>query len=355
VQGAQNDFDSQFLSLTPQLAVSENNAVALGEAPVAFFTWNSNLATAGIGFTTLGAIGGAIFVRHRAPGSLEYVDVTGDLTAGLIAQVDTTIAGVAATFAWTNTGTFGNGWQVIIVGDDGAGVTVDADWDAKTYTVHYKSGVSTQDDIAESLGDSGFFGITSDFDGGSSVLTSPTDDQTVTLSGGVDGSIAPLEEPVLYENNLFNGDPWTATYQLTGLAAHAADLGEHEYMISMELEGFLFAQVAIVRFQVGDPVELTDLATAYTGLLDALSPSTLDVGHAVTGTLSTTVITTDLTFADADAAKDMLMLFTSGALAGQVKRVGASTSGAGATLTLKTGYAFSRAPSNGDTFILVNR
>lgn len=74
-------------------------------------------------------------------------------------------------------------------------------------------------------------------------------------------------------------------------------------------------------------------------------------GSAVTGTLTTTQFTTDLSSAVNDFYKDTLITFTTGNLAGQVKRV----SGYNGTSNLITANAaFTEAPANGDLFRLLN-
>ena len=77
-------------------------------------------------------------------------------------------------------------------------------------------------------------------------------------------------------------------------------------------------------------------------------------GTAVTGTLTTTAFSTSITATAADQFKDCLVRFTTGANKGQIKRIGASTTGANSVFTLKTGYAFTSSPTNLDPFEIVN-
>lgn len=74
-------------------------------------------------------------------------------------------------------------------------------------------------------------------------------------------------------------------------------------------------------------------------------------GAAITGTLSTTSFTTDLASAVNDFYKDCLITFTSGNLAGQVKRVSGYN---GTSNTITVNAAFTEAPANGDLFRLLN-
>lgn len=72
------------------------------------------------------------------------------------------------------------------------------------------------------------------------------------------------------------------------------------------------------------------------------------VGNAAT----TTVIPCDRAEATADYWKDALVRALSGALKGQVKKIGAYTTG---QIALATGYAFTAAPTAGDILELITR
>jgi len=74
-------------------------------------------------------------------------------------------------------------------------------------------------------------------------------------------------------------------------------------------------------------------------------------GAAVTGTLGATTFTTNLVSAVTDFWKDALLVFTSGALAGQVKKVVGYN---GATKAITLASALTAAPANGDLFVLIN-
>lgn len=78
------------------------------------------------------------------------------------------------------------------------------------------------------------------------------------------------------------------------------------------------------------------------------------MGTAATGTLTASSFTTNLAPTVADQYKDALVLFHTGTLAGQVKKIGASAIASG-LITLATGQAFTGAPANGDVFEIVNR
>lgn len=84
---------------------------------------------------------------------------------------------------------------------------------------------------------------------------------------------------------------------------------------------------------------------------DRLELSALRIvsGTAQTGTLSTTVMTTDLTEATTDHYKGRVIIWTSGVLVDQATDITAY-SGSGGTLTYT---AITEAPSNGDTFIII--
>lgn len=80
---------------------------------------------------------------------------------------------------------------------------------------------------------------------------------------------------------------------------------------------------------------------------------------AQSGTLSTSVLTTDRTEADT-FWNDVMLLAISGALAGQVKRVGNAAYGGGyvqstGKFTLATGQLWSAAPGVGDVFEIIDR
>lgn len=75
-------------------------------------------------------------------------------------------------------------------------------------------------------------------------------------------------------------------------------------------------------------------------------------GTAATGTLTTTAFSSSRTEAN-NVWRDALVRFETGALAGQVKKIG-SFSNTGGIFTLASGLAFTAAPSNGDVFRVLN-
>lgn len=75
-------------------------------------------------------------------------------------------------------------------------------------------------------------------------------------------------------------------------------------------------------------------------------------GTAITGTLTASTFTTDLTEAVDNYWKDAWVKFKTGSLAGQVKKISAYT---GATKLITVEGGFTSAPSNGDTFEIINR
>lgn len=98
---------------------------------------------------------------------------------------------------------------------------------------------------------------------------------------------------------------------------------------------------------------VTVVATPPTGdiVVQTIATNGAPSGTAVTGTLTASSFTTSLTESIADYWKDALLLFTTGNLKGQIKKVSAYTV-TGGILTLSS--AFTGAPSNGDRFVLVN-
>lgn len=80
-----------------------------------------------------------------------------------------------------------------------------------------------------------------------------------------------------------------------------------------------------------------------------VAADTMITGAAATGTLTTTIFTTNLASTTTDAYKGRLIVFTSGALIRQAKSISAYSNTGQITVSL----AFTTAPSNGDTFIIV--
>jgi len=74
---------------------------------------------------------------------------------------------------------------------------------------------------------------------------------------------------------------------------------------------------------------------------------------ATTGTLTTSTCLTDRAETTADYWKDSLVLWRTGNLTGQVKKVGAYS--AGKVITLASGQVWTAAPANGDIGQLINQ
>jgi len=84
-----------------------------------------------------------------------------------------------------------------------------------------------------------------------------------------------------------------------------------------------------------------------------LTPDFYESGAVVAdGSNAAGTFKTDLSSATADFWKDALLRFTSGSLAGQVKKITAYN---GTTKFVTLNSAFTAAPSTGDRFVLVNR
>ena len=77
-------------------------------------------------------------------------------------------------------------------------------------------------------------------------------------------------------------------------------------------------------------------------------------GALVSGTLTTTAFTTNLTQTTTDAWKDALIEFLSGPNAGSPKPIGGFTgTGSVGTVTLKSGYSLPATPTAGDKFRII--
>jgi hypothetical protein len=117
--------------------------------------------------------------------------------------------------------------------------------------------------------------------------------------------------------------------------------------------GYVDTEVASVLTAVDTEVAaikvVTDALTAAAATKLALSAGTIVTGNAITGTLSTTAFTTDLTEATSDHFNGRIVIFTSGVLTAQASDI---TDYDGATKTV-TVTAMTEAPSNGDDFVIV--
>lgn len=81
-----------------------------------------------------------------------------------------------------------------------------------------------------------------------------------------------------------------------------------------------------------------------------ISSNTMLTGNAITGTLTTTTFTTDLTSTTNDIYKGRIVIFTSGILTREVKVISAYN---GSTKLITLSTALTAAPSNLDSFIIV--
>jgi hypothetical protein len=108
------------------------------------------------------------------------------------------------------------------------------------------------------------------------------------------------------------------------------------------LAGYVDTEVAAIKV-------VTDALTSAAATKLALSAGTIVTGNAITGTLSTTAFTTDLTEATSDHYNGRIVIFTSGVLTAQATDI---TDYDGATKTV-TVTAMTEAPSNGDDFLII--
>jgi hypothetical protein len=117
--------------------------------------------------------------------------------------------------------------------------------------------------------------------------------------------------------------------------------------------GYIDTEVASILTAVDTEVAaikvVTDALTATAATKLALSAGTIVAANAITGTLSTTAFTTDLTEATSDHFNGRIVIFTSGVLQNQATDI---TDYDGATKTV-TVTAMTEAPSNGDDFVII--
>ena len=128
-------------------------------------------------------------------------------------------------------------------------------------------------------------------------------------------------------------------YEVTPLAAHRDTLGE---------SAWTFTHAGANDFVRLEEVEEIDAqSTSWAKLL--ASASGIILGSAVTGTLSATVMTSDLTGYDNDELIGRAIIWTSGTAAGQASTITdyASTNG---TVTYDP---ITTVPVNGDSFVIV--
>lgn len=127
---------------------------------------------------------------------------------------------------------------------------------------------------------------------------------------------------------------------IAGAVSEIGASGRYQFTLTAAEMDASWDHVKIEKSSVIDPVDIqigTDGRPS--GTIQA------DAGN------SATVFKTDLASSVDDFWKDCLIVFTSGALQGQVKKV---TAYAGASKTITVGSAFTGTPSAGDRFVLVN-
>lgn len=119
-----------------------------------------------------------------------------------------------------------------------------------------------------------------------------------------------------------------------------------------EISGGRYSLTLTAAEMDGDHVHII-LSHAGTDPVDLLLPTGSQPSGVVVadGGNSATAFVTDLSESTDDYWKDALLLFTSGTMAGQLKKVSAYT---GSTKTVTCSTAFTAAPSDGDRFVLLN-
>ncbi len=131
--------------------------------------------------------------------------------------------------------------------------------------------------------------------------------------------------------------------------ADASDIATATTTIAGYIDTEVASILAAVDTEVAAIKTVTDALTSAAAAKLALSAGTIVAGAAVTGTLSTTAMTTDLTEATNDHYNGRIIIWTSGVLTGQATDI---TDYDGATKML-TFTAITEAPSNGDDFVIV--
>lgn len=133
----------------------------------------------------------------------------------------------------------------------------------------------------------------------------------------------------------------------------------HKAIIGVSLAADQAVNVTKVNSTAQTAGDLAALVTTVDGVVDStlarLIALALTTGAVVTDAgNSATAFKTDLASAVNDFWKDALILLTSGALAGQVKKIGAYT-GASKIVTLASGETFTATPADDVTFVMINR
>jgi hypothetical protein len=153
------------------------------------------------------------------------------------------------------------------------------------------------------------------------------------------GEVDSVNHPGLYEIQLANARYSVANADQLDLCVQATGcLAVHE---QIQLTGF--DPTDGVRMGMTSLPPNTNLAVAAT---------TMQQGNAITGTLTAGSFTTNLTSSEASEYVNRAIRFTSGVLAGQ-EQVISAYAGTGSVGTVTVSTAFTGAPANNDTFIIV--
>lgn len=186
----------------------------------------------------------------------------------------------------------------------------------------------------------------SDFQGSASLSTQDVRDAMKLApsvgaadAGSIDAQLADIPTVAEFEARSLPAADYTVV----------ADLGTVQtgdtYALANGASGFVATKVDTAAIKV-----VTDALTAASAAKLAKSAGTMVTGYtAITGTLSTTQMTTNLTEATTDHYKGRIVIFVTGALQNQATDV---TGYDGAT-KIVTMTALTEAPGNGDEFILV--
>jgi hypothetical protein len=157
------------------------------------------------------------------------------------------------------------------------------------------------------------------------------------------------------------GRPEVNTTHIGGTSQTAKDLGALNVTNVNTLAGHDPGETIMGATDLGTGAGFTSLASAsalstlqgnVTTLLGRLVALAVAAGAVASGTASATAFPTDLTETADGHWNDAFLVFTTGDLAGQVKRI-ADYDGTSKTITVSGG--FTAAPSEGDAFAIVNR
>jgi len=143
--------------------------------------------------------------------------------------------------------------------------------------------------------------------------------------------------------------PTVAEFEARTLVAANYGTAANQTTIAGYIDTEMAAALAAVDTEVAAIKTVTDSLTAAAAAKLALSAGTIVSASAITGTLSTTQMSTDLTEATDDHYNGRIVIFTSGVLANQATDITAYNG----TTKVITMTALTEAPSNADTFVIV--